>query len=319
MSFASTLNTKTKSQVPEEVKHFLKKASEVILGKPDQVQLALCTLLAKGHLLIEDVPGVGKTTLVKFLSKALGLNESRIQFTNDILPADIIGTNIFDESSRTFKFHQGPIFGQLILADEINRATPKTQSACLQAMEEGYVSVDGISYQLPAPFFVIATQNPTEQSGTYPLPESQMDRFLMRIEMGYPDRQAEKELLMSIGRDSLLKSMVPVMKPEDMIRLQQMAERVHVSVQIVEYIQDILDRSRSASIEHYGLSPRCGLALIRSSKAWAFMQGRDMVLPEDVQSVAVAVMGHRLTRAEDLEASRGAQTAREILDNVRVD
>ncbi len=319
MSILSTLKTKTQSKVPREVEEFLRVANEVILGKSTQVELAFCCLLARGHLLIEDVPGVGKTTLVKFLSRGLSLQESRIQFTNDLLPADIIGTSIFDESKGTFSFHKGPIFGEIIIADELNRATPKTQSACLQAMEERQVSVDGKTYPLPVPFFMVATQNPREQAGTYALPESQLDRFLMRIEMGYPDRASEKALLKGQTRSALLNDLKHVMKPSDVIRFQDMVQEIFVSDQIVDYIQDILDQSRSAVIEHYGLSPRCGLSLIQAAKAWAFMHGRDMVLPEDVQAVAVAVMGHRLNRVDDLDSSRGVKIASEIIANVRVD
>jgi len=319
MSLLSQLKIKTNTKTPSEIEEFLKVSEEVILGKPQQVKLAFCCLLAKGNLLIEDVPGVGKTTLVKFLSRVLNLKESRIQFTNDLLPADIIGTSIFDENKKTFSFHQGPIFGQLIIADELNRATPKTQSACLQAMEEHFVSVDGKNYELPKPFFLIATQNPKEQMGTYPLPESQLDRFLMRIEMGYPDREAEKMLLKGERRVDVLDQLKPVMDSEDLIEFQNLVQKIYVSDQVIEYVQDILDQSRSTAIEHYGLSPRCGIALIQCAKAWAFMHGRDMVLPEDIQSIGVSVMGHRLVRSDDMDSLRGLKIAEEILANVRVD
>lgn len=319
MSLLSSLKAKTQSSKAREIDDFIALANEVILGKATQVELAFCCLLAKGHLLIEDVPGVGKTTLVKFLSRSLSLKESRIQFTNDLLPADIIGTSIFEEGKSSFSFHKGPIFGEIIIADELNRATPKTQSACLQAMEERQVTVDGQTYQLPNPFFVVATQNPREQAGTYPLPESQLDRFLMRIEMGYPDRESEKALLKGLSRSTLIENLKAVMTPQDVIRFQSLVQQVAVSDRIIDYVQDILDQSRGALVEHYGLSPRCGLALIGASKAWAFMQGRSMVLPEDIQAVGVSVMGHRLNRGDDLDSSRGVNIAKEILAHVRVD
>lgn len=319
MSIVSSLKSTKHTQTPKAIEDFLKLSETVILGKTEQVHLAFCCLLARGHLLIEDVPGVGKTTLVKFLSRALNLQESRIQFTNDLLPADIIGTSIYDAEKGSFSFHKGPIFGEIIIADELNRATPKTQSACLQAMEERYVSVDGGSYPLPEPFFVVATQNPREQAGTYPLPESQLDRFLMRIEMGYPDRNAEKSLLKGEKRSDLISNIQPVMNGQDLIQFQKQVEEVFVSDQVIDYVQDILDQSRSSAVEHYGLSPRCGLSLIQSSKAWAFMHGRDLVLPEDIQAVAVAVMGHRLNRGDDLDSTRGVKVAKEIIGNVRID
>ncbi len=319
MSIVSSLKSTKYAQASKSIEEFFKLSEEVIFGKSEQVRLAFCCLLARGHLLIEDIPGVGKTTLVKFLSHALSLKESRIQFTNDLLPADIIGTSIYDSEKGTFSFHKGPIFGEIIIADELNRATPKTQSACLQAMEERYVTVDGNSYSLPEPFFVVATQNPREQTGTYPLPESQLDRFLMRIEMGYPNRDAEKLLLKGEKRSELISNLQPVMSGKDLVNFQKQVEHVFVSDQIIEYIQNILDQSRSSAIEHYGLSPRCGLSLIQSSKSWAFMHGRDMVFPEDVQAVGVAVMGHRLNRGDDLDSTRGVKVAKEIIGNVRVD
>lgn len=319
MSIVSALKSTKHTQAPKAILEFLELSETVILGKSEQMQLAFCCLLARGHLLIEDVPGVGKTTLVKFLSRALNLKESRIQFTNDLLPADIIGTSIYDAEKGTFSFHKGPIFGEIIIADELNRATPKTQSACLQAMEERCVTVDGASYKLPDPFFMVATQNPREQAGTYPLPESQLDRFLMRIEMGYPDRTAEKALLRGRKRSDVISSLQPVMSGSDLVDFQQQVEQVFVSDQVIDYVQDILDQSRSSAVEHYGLSPRCGISLIQSAKAWAFMHGRDMVLPEDIQAVGVAVMGHRLNRGDDLDSTRGVKLAKEIIENVRVD
>ena len=317
MGVINRLNQLNESKRPEKVEKLLDMANEVILGKQRQVELALCTFLAKGHLLIEDIPGVGKTTLVKLLAKALGLKQSRIQFTNDLLPADILGSAIFDESEKKFVFHKGPIFGQIVIADELNRATPKTQSACLQAMEEGFVSVEGESHELPRPFFMIATQNPREQIGTYMLPESQTDRFLMRIEMGYPDRESERNLLKGESRARILEIIEAVLTPEELLTIQAEVENVHVSDSIVDYIQDILTESRSHQSQ-YGLSPRSGLALLRGSKAWAYMQGRNMVLPEDIQCIGVAVMSHRLNARSEMDSERGVDLAKEILETVRV-
>ncbi|MEO0337172.1 MAG: AAA family ATPase, partial [Pseudomonadota bacterium] len=266
MGVINRLTSMTDSKPPEPVQKFLEIGSKVILGKRDQLELALCTVLARGHLLIEDIPGVGKTTLVKLIGKALGLQESRIQFTNDMLPADILGASIYDESQKKFTFHKGPLFGQIVIADELNRATPKTQSACLQAMEERFVSVDGAQHELPSPFFMIATQNPREQIGTYMLPESQTDRFLMKIEMGYPDRDSEKELLRGESRQKVLNSLQPVLTPDEVIKIQDKVEAIHVSDAVIDYVQDILKESRSHKAQ-YGLSPRSGLALVKAGKA----------------------------------------------------
>jgi MoxR-like ATPase len=305
------------SHPPEPVKKFLEASGSIILGKTEQLELALCTVLARGHLLIEDIPGVGKTTLVKLMGRALGLKQSRIQFTNDMLPADILGASIYDENLKKFVFHKGPLFGQIVIADELNRATPKTQSACLQAMEERFVSIEGVEYELPNPFFMIATQNPREQIGTYMLPESQTDRFLMKIEMGYPDRDSERALLKGESRQKMLKDLQPVLTPEDVIRIQDQVEGVHVSDSVIEYVQDILKESRSHRGQH-GLSPRSGLALVKAGKAWAYMQGREMVLPEDIQSIGVPVMSHRLNAGGELETGKGVNLAEEILGNVSV-
>ena len=298
---------------------FLQRAGEIVLGKSHQVQLALCTILAQGHLLIEDVPGVGKTTLVKFLAKALGLQPTRIQFTNDLLPADILGTTVYDYEAHKFRFHRGPIFGQLVIADELNRATPKTQSACLQAMEERKVSIDGVTYDLPKPFMVIATQNPREQAGTYPLPESQLDRFLMRISLGYPNREAERELLRGTLRQQLIDELDPLWTPEEVLAMQQACASVHVSAAIVDYVQQILEYSRTQSGGSFGLSPRAGLALMAAAKSWAFLEGRNMVVPDDVQAVGVSVMAHRLNQIDEHDSFREQERAKEILQAVRVD
>ncbi|MCK9636869.1 MAG: MoxR family ATPase [Methylobacter tundripaludum] len=276
------------------IDQLLDSANQVILGKPRQVRLSVCCLLARGHLLIEDIPGVGKTTLAHTLAKLLGLNYQRIQFTSDILPADIIGASVFDARNHAFKFHPGPVFNQMVLADEINRATPKAQSALLEAMEEHQVTVEGKTYQLPEPFFVIATQNPSHQIGTFPLPESQLDRFLMRIELGYPDHQAERQLLAGQSRRNLYESLPVQLPPEQLQQIQQAVSQVHASTALLDYCQAIIGFTRESSEYHCGLSPRAGLALLTAAKAWAFMDRRDAVIPEDLQAVLAAVAGHRL-------------------------
>ncbi len=276
------------------INQLLDSADKVILGKPREVRLALCCLLARGHLLIEDIPGVGKTTLAHTLAKLLGLNYQRIQFTSDILPADIIGASVFDAKNHQFKFHPGPVFNQMVLADEINRATPKAQSALLEAMEERQVTVEGKTYSLPQPFFVIATQNPSYQIGTFPLPESQLDRFLMRIELGYPDYQAERQLLSGQSRRQLCETLPVQLPPEQLQQIQQAIAEVYVSTALLDYCQAIIGFTRSSSEYHCGLSPRAGLALLTAAKAWAFMARRDAVIPEDIQAVLAAVAGHRL-------------------------
>ena len=287
----------------------------VILGKPQAVRLALCCLLAKGHLLIEDIPGVGKTTLAKALARTLGLDLHRVQFTSDLLPADIIGNSIFDRDRQVFTFHPGPVFTNLVLADEVNRATPKTQSALLEAMEENHVSVDGRTHQLPLPFFVIATQNPSHQIGTFPLPESQLDRFLMRIELGYPDRDAERQMLRGPSRRVLVEELQPVVSMAELLELQARVERIHVAEPLLDYLLDLLARSRERG---RGLSPRAALAMRRASQAWALMEGRTMVIPEDVQAVAPSIMGHRLGTWGDASGHDGLAQAGEILNSVSV-
>jgi MoxR-like ATPase len=273
----------------------------VVLGKEEQIRLALTCLFAKGHLLIQDIPGIGKTTLAKALSKCLGLNFRRIQFTSDMLPGDILGTSIFEQKSSAFVFHPGPIFTQVLLADEINRATPKTQSALLEAMEEQQVTVEGETRVLESPFFVIATQNPLEQYGTFPLPESQLDRFLMRIEVGYPDRFAEKKLLRNENVKHMLSEMTECILYTDVLDIQQQIDSVHISDALLNYIQDILEFTRTSHHFHVGLSPRAGLALMQASRSWSFLHGQEYVLPEDVQKVMPWVVGHRLRSKEDLE------------------
>lgn len=276
-----------------------------ILGKEHQIRLAVACLLAQGHLLIEDIPGVGKTTLAHMLARVLGLDFKRVQFTSDLLPADVIGVSIFQPEKHTFEFHPGPIFTHVVLADEINRATPKAQSALLEAMEERQVTADGSTRALPAPFFVIATQNPTQQIGTYPLPESQLDRFLMRIAMGYPDRAAERDLLLARDRRELLAEVRPALDGAGVLALQAEVAAVTCSPALLDYVQDLLDASRRSGAFVHGLSPRAGLGLVRAARAWAFLAGRALVLPEDVQAVAPAVLAHRL-QARDVAAYAGA-------------
>ncbi len=275
--------------------------SAIVLGKEDQIRLALACLFARGHLLIEDIPGIGKTTLAKALSKCLGLQFRRVQFTSDMLPGDILGTSIFDQKQSVFLFHPGPIFTQVLLADEINRATPKTQSALLEAMEEQQVTIEGETRGLESPFFVIATQNPLEQYGTFPLPESQLDRFLMRIELGYPDRTAEKKLLKSENVRDLLTDMSACIVPENVLEIQQRIGDVHISDALLNYIQDILAFTRTSANFHMGLSPRAGMAITQAARSWSYISGRDYVLPEDVQKIMPWVVGHRLRSKEDLE------------------
>jgi len=298
------------------VARIVEAASHIILGKEAQIRMALACLLARGHLLIEDIPGVGKTTLAHVLARSLGLHFQRIQFTSDMLPADIIGVSIYERDGGSFKFHPGPIFSQVILADEVNRATPKTQSALLEAMEEHQVTAEGETRRLPEPFFVIATQNPTEQVGTFPLPESQLDRFLMRIELGYPDRAAERALLSGTDRRDLLAGLDACMAPGELVELQGNAQRVHVAPALLDYVQAIVDYTRRAPEFAAGLSPRAALALVHSARAWALIEGRDKVLPEDVQAVLPGVAGHRLRPAHD--SSRKVDVAAMLLSAVPI-
>lgn len=292
--------------------------SQIILGKQLEIKLALCCLLAKGHLLIEDLPGVGKTTLALTLAKVFGLDFNRLQFTSDLLPADVTGISVFNNQDMCFEFHPGPVFTQVLLADEINRATPKTQSALLEAMEEHHVSVDGKTHELPSPFFVIATQNPLSQIGTYSLPESQLDRFLMRIHLGYPNKSAEKQLLS--GRDPRLKieSMQPDLTPEQLTLLQNKVDSIHCSEDLINYILSIIERTREEPGFTEGLSPRAGMALKKASQAWALIHNRDFVLPEDVQSVFNAVCLHRLQTNYENTDQDVSLLSQEILKSIAV-
>ncbi len=295
----------------------MSRAGDIILGKDHQIQLAMACILARGHLLIEDVPGVGKTTLSHVLASLLGLHYQRIQFTSDLLPADIVGVSIFDRESSTFRFHPGPVFSQVILADEINRASPKAQSALLEAMEEHQVTADGETMPLPEPFFVIATQNPSHQIGTFPLPESQLDRFLMRIKLGYPDQVAERALLKGEDRRELIAKITPAMTVAQLLALQKAVTGVFVSDALIDYVQALILHTRDSARFEMGLSPRAGLALLRASQAWAMMAGRQQVLPEDVQAVAPSVVGHRL-RAITSGETKILDVAQELLRSVAV-
>jgi len=277
----------------------LSAAGDVVLGKERQIRLAVACLLARGHLLIEDLPGVGKTTLAHVLARVLGLDFKRIQFTSDLLPADILGVSIYQPETREFRFHRGPVFAQLVLADEINRATPKTQSALLEVMEERQVTSDGTTLRLPEPFFVIATQNPQHLIGTFPLPESQLDRFLMRLELGYPDPHAERALLKGRDRRELLREIPAVMDAASLLALQQQAAQLHASDALIDYVQALAAATRESPALALGLSPRGALALLRAARAWALLAGRDHVVPEDVQAVAEPVIGHRVRLAPD--------------------
>ena len=280
------------------LRQILEDAGQLIVGKQQVVRLALTCLLARGHLLIEDVPGVGKTTLAHVLARLLGLDFQRIQFTADMLPADILGVSIYDREESRFHFHPGPVFSQLVLADEINRATPKTQSALLEAMEERQVTADGETRELPEPFFVIATQNPRSQIGTFGLPESQLDRFLMRIRIGYPDAAAERELLAGGDRRLMLKDIGARIDPSTLLAWQAHVDQVYVAPALLDYVQALLIATRSSPRWELGLSPRAGLALLHAARAWAMIDGRSQVVPEDVQAVLPSVAGHRLNSLE---------------------
>ena len=292
----------------------------IIEGKREQIELAVCCLLAGGHLLIEDLPGVGKTTLAHALAAALGLRYARAQFTADLMPGDLLGVSVFDRNRSEFVFHPGPVFAQVLLADEINRAGPKVQSALLEAMEERQVSVDGQTRALPAPFFVIATQNPFEQLGTFPLPESQLDRFLLCISLGYPSRAAERALLEGRDRRELIAELQPLVDPPALLQLQRRVQAVHASPALLDYVQDLLLHTRNGRWFAEGLSPRAGLALLRAARAWALLQQRDYLIPDDVQRVFPAVVGHRLRTVDSPVVDRSAslQAAQALLEQVPV-
>lgn len=294
----------------------LAQVNQVLLGKNRQVRMAFACLLAGGHLLVEDVPGVGKTTLAHALAATLGLSFRRIQFTSDLLPSDIVGVSVFDRDSGAFRFQPGPIFAQLLLADEINRATPKTQSALLEAMAEGQATVDGASRALPQPFFVVATQNPLDMAGTYPLPDSQLDRFMLRIALDYPDPEAERLLLTGEDRSTLMGHLTPCLSGAGILGLRKQAHAITASPALLDYVQALVTASRKHHDIRTGLSPRAGLALLSAARAWALLGDRDFVVPEDVQAVFVAVAGHRLMPARNVARDALAQV---LLDSVPVE
>jgi len=317
-NFANGASAADLSSVSDEIGRIVAQVSGIILGKEHQIRLALSCLLARGHLLIEDIPGVGKTMLAHALASSLGLGFQRIQFTSDLLPADVLGVSIYDREAHGFRFHPGPIFSQVVLADEVNRATPKAQSALLEAMEEHQVTIEGETRRLPQPFFVIATQNPSSQVGTFPLPESQLDRFLMRIELGYPDAGAERELLRGQDRRDLLDTLAPCIDATMLFALQKRARAVHASGALLDYVQEIVGYTRRSSDYMSGLSPRAALALVHAACAWALMGGRDHVVPEDVQAVLPGVVGHRLINAGDTTRANRADMARQLIERVAI-
>lgn len=302
----------------EKIEAAVEEVGQVLLGKESQIRLALTCLFSKGHLLIEDLPGMGKTMLSQALAVVIGLTYNRIQFTSDLLPADILGLSIYDKSNGEFKFHPGPIFNQLVLADEINRTTPKSQSALLEAMEEGQVTIEGRTRPLPEPFFVIATQNPATQAGTFPLPESQLDRFLMRIELGYPDAIAERVLLKGEDRRSVLSRLKVCLDSDDLIEIQIQSSQVKVSEALYDYVQRIVQHTRQAAEFAYGLSPRAALALVHCAKTWAFVSGRTHVIPEDVQAVLPSIVEHRLRESADFSGHGGTALTQRLLTTIDV-
>lgn len=306
--------------LPDNLRGALQQAQQqvnaLVLGKQQEVRLAFVALLSDGHLLIEDLPGLGKTTLAHALAATLGLGFQRVQFTSDLLPSDIVGVSVYDAQARRFEFHSGPVFANVLLADEINRAPPRTQSALLEAMAEHQVTVDGTSHVLPDPFFVIATQNPVDLSGTYPLPDSQLDRFLLRLHLGYPGEEAERELLAGRARRDLIAQVTPRLSAQDVLALREAVSQVHASDALITYVQALLARSRHHPGVRVGLSPRAGIALLRAARAYALLLGRQHVLPEDVQALFGAVAAHRL--AADTDADPAA-LAKSILHAVPVD
>jgi MoxR-like ATPase len=318
MATPTLITSRTAADSQALVRPVLDALERIVIGKSRQLKLSLACLLARGHLLIEDVPGVGKTTLAHALAKTLGLTYHRIQFTSDLLPADVLGVSVFHRDSSRFEFHKGPVFSQLVLADEINRATPKAQSALLEAMEERQVTTDGTTYSLPSPFFVVATRNPAHQIGTFPLPESQLDRFLMQIELGYPAPRDERELLMHGERRALVEQQQAVLSLDALLRLQEQVAKVHVAEPLLDYVQALLAYSRESGEFAAGLSPRGGIALLRAAQAWALVEGHAGVHPEDLQAVLGSVVAHRLQLAPGGSIERGADLGTAIIAAVPV-
>jgi MoxR-like ATPase len=304
-------------KIQAEIDTAITAIEQIILGKPHQVRLAVCCLLARGHCLIEDLPGVGKTTLSQTIAHVFGLAFNRIQFTSDLLPADILGVSIFDPKKQEFAFHPGPVFAHFVLADEINRATPKTQSALLEAMEERQITVEGITRELDEPFFVIGTQNPLDQSGTFPLPESQLDRFMIKIKLGYPDAKAERALLAGGNPREKLHAIASVFDINRFLEIQQAVSNVHCSQPLLHYVQDLIQATRDPGLFVYGISPRAGLAVVQASKSWALMNGRSHAEPGDVKSVFASVSGHRLTPA-DQHSKSTEELIETLLDTVPI-
>ncbi|WP_411834574.1 AAA family ATPase [Pseudoxanthomonas mexicana] len=301
----------------DALKRAQQQVNALLLGKSHEVRLAFVALLSGGHLLIEDLPGLGKTTLAHALAATLGLGFQRVQFTSDLLPADVLGVSVYDAQSRQFQFHPGPVFTNVLLADEINRAPPRTQSALLEAMAEHQVTLDGVTHSLPDPFFVIATQNPVDLSGTYPLPDSQLDRFLLRLNLGYPNPESERALLAGADRRELIAQAMPLLSDEDVLALRQAVDEVHASDALIDYVQALLTRSRQHPGVRVGLSPRAGIALLRGARAYALLLGRRHVLPEDVQALFSAVAAHRLVA--EAEAASTPALAKAVLHAVPVD
>ncbi len=313
-NYTTTLDGSTHDVIAEVVERL----GSVLLGKERQIKLALACMFARGHLLIEDLPGMGKTMLSHALARVLGLSFNRIQFTSDVLPGDIVGVSVFDREQNAFRFVPGPVFAQVVLADEVNRATPKTQSALLEAMEEKQVTVDGQTRALPDPFFVIATQNPSTQTGTFPLPESQLDRFLMRIEIGYPEPDAERELLKRGDRREMLEHLPAIVDRKRLMQIQAEVDGVKAADPLIDYVQRLVHFSRHEQEFAFGLSPRGALALLRSARAWALLHRRSHVVPEDVQAVLPSVVEHRLRSAADFSGHGGGALAQKLLSGVDV-
>ena len=302
-------------ELRSKLQKFIKVSNELIVGKPRQMQLATTCLLADGHLLLEDIPGVGKTTLVKVFAHLLGLDWKRLQFTNDILPSDILGTVVFNKQHNKFSFHEGPIFTQLLIADELNRATPKTQSACLQAMAERSVSIDGKQHSLPSPFFVVATQNPRDNYGTFPLPESQVDRFLMRISLGFPNKDSETKILEGHNPIALLKDQKTILNGEELLAAQAAINAVHCKQEVINYLLEIVHYTRE---HHKGLSTRASQGFLKAAKAWAWLQNRDFVIPEDIKEVGHSIMNHRLLSEDPPDGERMKDFLDEIYSGIDV-